>query len=244
MLVAVSTLVVAGTVSMVAAPAFLLVARGVSSRGATGARLLARRAHATWWTSLGLYLAIQGALTLSAAFDALSAPLYFGTRVVIIPLLCAASWGITFYLAFLYTGDARHARTIGAFYVLVASLFLYVTFTGPQTVVVERWIVTLDDGAPLYRLLYALVGLPPILASVAYLALLRRVEDPEQRWRIKLLAGSILLYVGSGLAARLAASDVIIFLTLVLLGLAAAAASVLAYYPPEAIRRRFAGGAP
>ena len=240
---AVATLAVSGAISVVAGLAFLLVARRVLSRAATGSRLLARRAHTTWWVGLGSYLVLQGALTLAAAFDALTLSTYLASRALAIPLLCAATWGISFYLVFLYTGEPKHARTLGALYVAVAGFFFYVTYGMATVLVVDSWIVGLEDSHPLYRLVYALVGLPPIVASLAYLGLLRRVHDPEQRYRIKLVAGSILLYVGSGLFARLATNDLVIFVTLVLFGLAAAGASLLAYYPPARFRSPGGGGA-
>lgn len=236
------TLLTSGVVSIVAGVSFLFVARAVSQRDATGPRLLARRAHMTWWGGLALYLLTQGALTLAAAADALSAGVYVGSRVVMIPVLCAATWGIAFYLTYLYTGDARAARPLAAFYALVALVFFYATYSVPQSLTVERWIITLDDSSTLYKLVYALVGLPPIVASVAYLLLLRRVKGLEQRYRILLAASAILLYVASGLAARLSANDAIIFATLVPLGFLAAGISLAAYYPPRFMKRRLHWG--
>jgi len=242
---AVLTLVAAGAISVAAGLSFLFVARAVSHRDASGDRLFARRAHTLWWGGLGAYLLSQGTFTLLAAFDALDPRLYIGSRVLIIPVLCAATWGITFYLTYLYKGSARAVWPLAALYALVAALFYYATYGGaPQSMTVEAWLVTLDDDSTLYRLVYALVGLPPIVASFAYLGLLRRVKDREQRYRIVLVSSAILLYVGSGLAARLAASDVVIFLTLVVFGLAAAGMSLAAYYPPVWVRARLAGGAP
>lgn len=236
------TLLIAGVASIVTGLGFGFVARAVSQRDATGPRLLARRAHTAWWGGLGTYLVLQGALTLLAAFDALDVGTYLASRALAVPLLCTATWGITFFLTFLYTGRKEPAPILGALYAIVMVVFLYETYSLDLDLVVGRWVVGLEDTSPVFRAIYAVIGLPPILASLAYLYLLRRTSDAEQRYRISLIAGSILLYIGSGLAARLSANDAVIFLTLVGLGFAAAAASLLAYYPPPALRARFEGG--
>lgn len=231
-------LLVSGGVSVLSAGAFGYAAREAARRGASGGAgaRLASRAHALWWGSLAAYLVIQGALTLAAGFDRLSWGAMAGSRLVTIPLLCVASWGITFYLAYLYTGHARAALPLGILSGITAAVFYYAFYTAPAGVVVERWIIGVDDASPLFRAVYALVGLPPILASVALLLLIPRVRDRERRYRLALLGGSILAYVGSGLAARIFSNDFVIFLTLVVVGLGAAVAAIAAYRPPPSVR--------
>lgn len=240
---ATATLVVAGSVSVLTGLAFALVGRAVALRSATGGRTLARGAHATWWLALGCYLVVHGGLTLAAGLDALDDGFYLATRAVLIPLLCAATWGITFYLVYLYTGRTRAATPLAVLYSAVAAAFFYATFAGRPAIVRGEWTLGLDDAAPLYTVVYALVGLPPILASAAYLLLLRRAHTVEQRYRILLVAGSIFAYVASGLAARYAHHDALIFVTLVVFGLGAALASLAAYYPPRRIRERLRAAA-
>lgn len=233
----VATLLAAGAISIAMGVAFGLVAREVGRRGAGGSHAIARRAHVTWWAALGSYLVLQGALTMLAGANALDERSYAASRVIAIPLLCASVWGISTYLVYLYTGRERAGRVLGWAYAAVGALFAYVTFAGGMPrILIHEWTIGLDDTAPGYRIVYLLVGLPPIVASIAYLALLRRTSDPVQRYRIKLVGGSILAYVASGLAARLAENDVLIFVTLVLLGGGAAVASVAAQFPPRAAR--------
>jgi hypothetical protein len=235
--VSATTLALAGGLSIVTGLAFAIVARAVSQRMATEDRRLARRAHAAWWLCLGAYLVLQGALTILAGTGRATIDLYLASRIVAIPLLCASVWGLTFYLVFLYTGSTRAAIPLGVLYAAAAAVFFYATFSVPQALIVRTWLIGIEDSGPLYRFVYAIIGLPPILASVAYFGLLRRARQPEQRYRIALLGGSILAYIGSGLAARLFASDAAIFATLVVMGLGAAAASLAAYYPPAFVRR-------
>ncbi|HEX2066348.1 MAG TPA: hypothetical protein VHI93_05995, partial [Candidatus Thermoplasmatota archaeon] len=134
---------------------------------------------------------------------------------------------------FLYTGSRRGGRLLAALYVLVAAAFFHATFVERPPLEVRPWLVGFEDSSLLYRSVYALVGLPPIVASLAYLSLLRHTQDPAQRRRVLLTSLGILAYVGGGLAARLADDDLVVFLTLVPLGLLSAAATLMAHTPPR-----------
>lgn len=232
------TLLIAGLVSIVTGASFLLVARRVLQRPVDREKA-ALRAYATWWAGMGLYLCAQGVFTTVAASGADVATAYLAARSLLIPLLCAGVWGLTGYFVYLYTGR-RWWMGLAILYALVGALFLVVTYTGGRMVEVGNWLVGVDDSGQLYRLVYVLVGAPPLLAAFAYLGLLRHAEEPMQRYRILLVAGSVLAYIGSGLAARLSQNGTLIFVTLVVLGLAAATAALLAYYPPQWVQVRLA----
>lgn len=239
-----ASLLVAGAVSVLTGFAFLFVAGQIARRDVATDMRAGNRTLALWWGLLGAYLLLQGGLTTAAAYGALTLDVYLASRALAIPLLCAACASLVHHLVFLYTGDRRRSAWIAFLYAPVFLLFLYATFGQPQTLRVSTWLVGLDDTGAAYRLTYALVGLPPILASLAYLRLLRHVKDPLARFRIRLVALTIAAYVGSGLAARLAADDLTKLVTLVGFGLAAAGLVLLAYNPPRRLRARLqeAGG--
>lgn len=245
-----ASLALVGAVHLVTGGSFLAVGRALLSRhpslGATRGALLA---GAAWWWGLGAYLLIQAALTFLVAFNDGAAPTwpFLAARVVTVPLLCGAVWGLTYHLVYLFTGRAALAPWIGVLYGLVCVVFYYVSFVPmPQEILVDDWLVELEGTGegPLYRLVYVAVGLPPIAASLAYLALLARIHDPLRRLRVLLIAGGILAWVGGGLAARLSGGPLLKFLTLTVLGLVAAGAVLLAYYPPDALVRRLQRGSP
>jgi len=232
-------LLVAGAVSVAVGASFAAVAAAVLRRKHGGIPLTA---FAVWWAALAGYLVLQGSFTAAAGLGDLDPRAYRLSRIVTIPLLCAGVWGLTSFLLYVYTGKRRVFAVVGVLYALVAALFYYATFgQGTLGVTTQTWILSIDDSGALYRIVYGLVGVPPIAAAVAYLLLLRHVDEPMQRYRIILVAGSILAYVGSGLAARLLADDALIFVTLVLFGALAGAASVLAYFPPAWVRLRLDG---
>lgn len=238
----VQTLLLAGGMNAVTGIAFAFVARGIRRRRPPNDGHGAHAAWVAWWAALGAYLLIQGALTIAASFGALDPTFYLITRVAQVPLLCLSAWGLTYYLVYLYTGDARWGRRLGVGFALIAALFYYGTFAPPTpSLSNEAWILELEGVAerPAIRLVYALVGLPPIAASLAYLALVRRATSTEQRYRIVLTSGSIFAYLAGGLAAFLGTSDLLKFVALVVLGLVAAGASLAAHYPPRLVRARF-----
>lgn len=233
-----ATLVLSGLTSVLTGAAFLVVVRALARRQVSRENRVGHVALRVWWGALGAYLVLQGVLTALAAFGALDVRTYLLSRLVSIPLLCASTWGITCHLAFVHTGRARVAPALGVLYAAVGALFFYATFSSPKPLVVEDWLVRFGDDDGLMRVVYALVGLPPILAAFGYLALLPHAKDASHRYRLALTAGAILAYVGGGLVARLSGSDLVVFLTLVPLGALAAGASLLAHYPPRRLRAR------
>jgi len=235
------TLAVSGLAQLVAGVAYLAVARRLLTRDVEGDARLASRAFVTWWAALGAYMLLWGAASIVAAAGYAPLPLFLALRVVSVPLLMASVAGLTFHVLYLFTGRRGLFLPVAAFYALCGVAFLAITWVeAPTRVNVAPWLVELarDGGTPLLNRLYVVVGVPPIAASLAYGSLFWRVREPMQKYRVALVAGSILLWVGSGLAARVAAGDFLKFFTLTVLGLAAALAVVLAYYPPPGLRVR------
>jgi hypothetical protein len=238
------TLLLAALVHVVTAASFGAVGRAVLLRHSSPDSRPAARAGALWWWSLGAYLAIQAALSLLAAVDRAPVGVFLAARVVTVPLLCLSVWGLTYHLVYLFTGSHRAAPLLTVLYAGVAVAFYVASFSPlPQAVVTGPWVAELEGTGegPLYQAVYLAVGVPPLLASLAYFSLLFRVKEPMQRYRVALLGGSILLWVGSGLVARLSGRGLAAFLTLAVVGLGAAAAVFLAYHPPRALARRLEG---
>lgn len=229
------TLAFSAAIHLLAAAAFVLVAWTLSRRKVTAGGKLPALAFVVWWSSLAAYMGIQAALQLSGALGEPPLGVFLAARVVTIPVLCASVWGLALHVLYLYTGSRRLAVPLAIFYGVVGVAFYVASFQPmPTGVAVGPWLVELEGTGqgPLYRAVYAAVGLPPIVGSLAYLTLARRAPLPSHRFRIVLVSVAILAWVGSGLAARLGQSDVAKFVTLSVFGLGAAAAVLLAYRPP------------
>lgn len=233
-----TTLLVASAINAVVAASFFVVGRAVS-RQDTGQTHGALPALAMWWWALGGYLALQSALLLDAVFREPSLAVYLASRVLATPLLCAAAGCLTYYMLYLFTGRHGFRVPIVFLYVATAVIFFVATFMpAPTGVVVTDWMVrgNLPDG-PMERIVYALVGIPPIASGIALLVAANRLEAP-QRYRATLVAIGILAYVGSGLAAFLGTNATVQFVALTGMGILASACVLMAYHPPRAVRER------
>lgn len=222
--------------------------------GAVGVRLLRRpvlpedraamRALTVWWWCMGLFLAIQAALALAAVEGHLGVPASMAARYAAGPLLATGSWGLCFHILYLATGRRGVALPVAAYFALVGIAYDATVALHPTvSLAPAAWEVTPTyapplEGDPLWTAVLAGVGLPLIAASLTYLSLVRKVSAREQKRRVVLVALGILLWVATGLAAQLAGGPLARFFTITVLGLLAAVAVFLAYFPPAWLRRR------
>lgn len=232
------TLAVTAAVHLATAASFAAVAVAVARR--TNGNHQAGVAFAIWWGALAGYLALQGVLLASAAASGPSLEAYLWSRLAAIPLLCAAAGGLTYYILYLLTGRSWLRVPVSLLYLATAAAFHVATFVPRPTMLrVSAWTVELElASSPALKLaVYAAVGLPPILGSLALLWTSRRMERP-QRYRARLVGAAILAYVGSGLAAFTAAGQALQMGALLGMGLVAAVLVLLAYFPPRPLAER------
>jgi len=237
-----TTLLAAAGVNLVVAASFFLVGRAVSRQdaGKTHGALLAL---AIWWWALAAYLAIQAALFVDVVVRGPSLAPYLASRVLVNPMLCVAAGSLTYYMLYLFTGRHQFRLPVALLYTATLVLFVVATFTRmPTGLSVTDWMIRADtaDGL-LERIVYFLVGIPPIASSIALLVVAHRL-DPPQRYRAVLVGIAILAYVGSGLAAFQGDNATVQFAALTGMGILASACVLLAYYPPAALRRRYGLG--
>lgn len=144
--------------------------------------------------------------------------------------------GLIYYLAYVYTGRRGARGPIVLFFVASFLLIqLWLVDSDPVGVDVSAWRVDLafanDALTPLYTLLVVVFFGPPLVSTAAYLFLLRRVTRPEQVRRARLLAGSLVVYLGGLMTGYLAAGWVWWGLVESLLGIGAASVALLAFHP-------------
>src|SRR5688500_13193417 len=231
-----------GFVLLLTAVAFAAVGHRFHSRPVGTANLAARTAFVTWWWAFAAYLAGQGFLDVAAAYGYAPLQAHFAFRLMVGPLLSLAAWGLAFHIVFLWSGRGGWAFGLAAYYAAAAGFYDALVWLGsPNAVVVTDWAAALSYDVPPSGLLWnatlATIGLPLVLGSAAYLGLLREVADREQRYRIMLVGGSLLVWVVSGFAAEVAGSTTVRFVAIVVLGLLTSGAVVAAYHPPGPIAR-------
>jgi hypothetical protein len=228
------SLVLAGSVQIVAALSFAAVARLVARRPTEGLRL-AKTAFVTWWAGLGLYLGLQGVADLLAAGDRLTPAIAGGIAYVGAVAVIAAAWGLTYAVAYLYRGPTRWAAALAPYFAALAGAWVAMLAAQEPVVEVGPWWAGLAAPSGM-DVIYVLVGIPALGSTVAYLSLLRHAEDALQRYRIALTGGSVLAWVGGGLVSSLMTHPFWTPFAITGLGLVTAVCVVLAFRPPAFVQ--------
>jgi hypothetical protein len=237
-------LAVVGLVNALTALTFAAVGFRLLGRPVLREDRLAMRALTVWWWCMGLVLVIQAALAFAGVQGLLAIPVFMAGRYLSGPLLALGSWGLCFHILYLATGRRALAVPLAVYFAAIAVAYDATVVLHPITALAPAaWEVTPTyapplQGEPLWTAVLAGVGLPLIAACFTYLALVRRLEARDQRRRVVLVSSGILLWVAAGLAAQLAGGPLARFFTITILGLLAALAVFLAYFPPAWLRRR------
>lgn len=208
---------------------------------------LAWNAFRVWWFGLGLTTALGAlrALIVSAGVDSLIVYVWYGLITTFI--LCAALWGLLYYLVYLYTGNRALAWPLAIFYIVFfIGLVIYSFFVlQPQSLSLENGTATVNysvEPTTLYTLVLGLIVLAPqLIASLAYFSLYFRLRDRIQKYRVLLVSGSVFVWFSSPLVALgLSISDAAWWMWVSrVISLLAVLFIYWAYYPPQFIQRRF-----
>ncbi|MCW5838958.1 MAG: hypothetical protein KIT29_03505 [Anaerolineales bacterium] len=156
------------------------------------------RAFLCWWFGMGLNAALMG-LSMLLRASGLSA-LWFFVALNLLGTLAAgvALWGLISYLLYVFRGDWRHSRWVAAFYIAFGLYLLYtvVAFV-PTAATLTTWQVLIEyqrTPGPLYPVgLLLLFGLPPILASLAFLRIFFSLRERSARYRAVMVTLGIFL---------------------------------------------------
>jgi hypothetical protein len=195
---------------------------------------------ALFWGGLGLTILLSALQVLLALANAFALPLALTFVVVDDVIAVVALWGLVGFLTYVYTGR-YHLPELGAIYALFFVAAIYYTFAQ------SPYAVTFVDGAPAVAYAVApilwlagivivlLVG-PELVGSILYLSLLRRTRVREQRSRIWLVGGAILLWMGTDIFFPGSSGSWVLVRTL--LEVIPGILVLIAFYPPEWAQRR------
>jgi len=226
--------ILATTLSLLSAFGFALVGRTVQRRDVSREMRIGQSAFVVWWYSLAI-ATLVGTLAALPPFHDLEA--FLTLTIITLLILCVGLCGLLFYLVFLFT--ARRSLLV-PMAVAYAGFFVFLvwfilagqptgiesTEWGPKLVYGEP----IEDG-PLVGVAIGLLVGPQVIASLGYLSLYWKTDDPLLRRRILLVSLSIFAWFGSslvGTGADVSQSDWW-RLTSRLIGLAAAATIYYAY---------------
>lgn len=243
--VSASTLGLAALVDAVITVTLLYVAWVVATRPASSEGRRALHAFGIWWAGLAVTVGANVVKEATVALGIDAAPFLNAFQYVYIAALCAAVWGLLYYLVYLFTGNPRWYARLALFYALYAALALTLIYRmGPAGVTPGKWFVQWNytnpaAGGPLIVILTLLLLLPQIGGAIAYLRVTRKTDAALTRFRVRVISWSLILWLGLSLAAP--------FLQLGrfewwqaggrFVGFAAALAILIATRPPASLRR-------
>lgn len=245
------TLVAATAFSVLTGLLYAYVGWRLQARQVSDGARVAHGLFVLWWYAVAA-TSLMGAVDTTLYMTGhLPVWLFQAMSQLAILVLLAGLLGLLYYLVYLYTGNKRYLAPLVAFYVALYAWIVGVMHQigDPAAIGDNGWTLTRVpqvqyNPAVGLAFLLMLVG-PQIAAAIAYAGLYRKAQDTTQRYRIAMVAGSIVVWFGASLVASTVqfatgtpnaelwqyASRAIT----VLGGLA----FLLAYLPPRAWRKRW-----
>lgn len=247
-----ATLLYSALFSLVTGFVYHVVGSMVGRRDLEGDDRVAMMHFKMWWHGFGA-LSIATALMVTLAYlDRLSLAVYKVFFNAVLLVLFFALWGLAYYLAYLFTGNRRWMVWTAVFYGL---FFLYldylVALADPSGVNVGRWSVTVQYAnqaaiqSPGFRLFALLLLLPQVVGAIGYGSLYFRTQVPLARYRIGMVSLTLLTWFASSIVASLLRINTADWwsLTSRTISLVAALLILMAFRPPQALRRRLESAA-
>lgn len=245
---ALGVLLLSAATTAIVAGAYLYLAARLARRspGEDPEATRALRLFAMWWGLTALNQFAGAALYAAAALGWVDLTAQVTYAVVQRLLLSASMVGLMAYLLYLFRGRTRLVPltlVYGAFY----AFQLWTIFArDPTDVLVSRWRTDLAYAGALPGwtdlVTFLVLVLPPVVGSVAYLRLARRVPSRSARVRVVAVAGGLLAWwvfaVAVGRPALYDADG--LQLANRLLGLVVALGILFAFEPTRWMQRRFA----
>lgn len=242
------TLLLSALFAIAAGAIYVYVGKVVHRRDVEGDARLAAQLFAMFWYVLGAITAGGSITTLAGWAGAREPALFLTLTHAVLLLLFAALWALLYYFVYLFLGSRKLLWPVTAFYVGMYVWTLYlIASQGAATVETSAWTVRLRFSAPLdpstwqSRLFGVLLIAPPIIGAIAYARLFFQVDTPTQRYRIGMVAGTIIAWFSTSLIASVLQLGQAPWwqITSRIIGVAAAAAIYFAYRPPQWVRRRY-----
>ena len=216
---------------------------------------LAMRMFQVWWFGLAGLSVFTPLVAILSLFGMDSLDVMLVLVQVLLLAVFAAIAGLVYYLLYLYTGRQGVMWFVIPYFVVMIVWLQYLLTMAD----ISGWGVPPDGGPktflgpdgdrletdPAQGLLFGLlVGVPPLLSAIAFFLLYFKTDQPEQKYRIAMVAGALTMWFGSSLVGTITglsndpSTQQAWRLASGLVGLFASLAVYVAYKPPAWIRRR------
>lgn len=243
-----STHVLQVVVNLACAALYAWVGFVVFKRGVSQDARLANVLFATWWFGLAAFFVLVPAYIIpvrALGYHNVTFAVVF--LDVLLLFIVAAIWGLAYYLVYLFTGKRGWFWPVTIFYFALEGLILgLVAYLQPNGFDANGNLTYAREqlvGAPAI-ILGLLYSVPVILAALGYASLYFRSKEPTARYRVALVSGGFLVQFGwSAISTilqlnRRYPNSTALSLVGDAVAVLAAICVLLAFRPPDAIRKR------
>lgn len=242
------TLLGSGLLAFASGLVFTFVGRTVRRKNVQERDRDALNAFGWWWYGLAALSFYPALVNVLAVFGQLDLNLIVSFLYVLLGILCAALWGLVYFLFYLFSGSRMLRNYLGLFYGVYYFCLVYlVVSANPTSFVVGDWGVRIQyenelSGSPVSLLLGLFLLLPPIVGTLAYLYLGLKIKEALVRYRVGMVGGAIFVWFCSSLVASFLHLNEISWWGFVSRSISLAAALIVlaAYRPPQWVQRRLA----
>lgn len=228
---------------------YVFVATRLAARHVEGPARRAWTAFQVWWIAIAALSLIDGARGLAAALGAAEPwwPAILASHYAYIALLALSLAALLYYLIYLFTGSERWFVPVALFYgAYLATALAYAAMHQPVGVQAYELYSTIEYAIPASDgfaiVFFVLLFLPQIGCAAGYAALSRRVPDAAARLRVRIVAWSLIAWLGLNLVGDVAGwfGESSWQIGRRVVGLVAVLAILVAYDPPRWVQRRTA----
>lgn len=230
---------------LVVAVLYGLVAWTIANREVSDRARLPNQAFSVWWWGLAVLTGAGILWTVGSWVREPSLAGFMAYLHFVLLLIMVAFSGMLYYFLYLWSGKSNLWVPISVFYFGLYIFFVYyIQLQEPISLDADGGLAYANDlSESTWATVISVTWLlPPIIGAGLYLGLLRRVQEPLLRFRIGLVASSVIVWflisIGGSVAGAAQDADWWTYLSRAI-SAAAASLTYIAYRPPPVVRRWF-----
>jgi hypothetical protein len=218
------------------------VAMTVGARKVSKESRIANGSFSVWWWGLAALTLFGELWTIVQWFVPTTLPLWIAYISFVLLIIMIAFTGLLYYFLYLWSGREWIGVPIALFYLgMFVFLIYYVMLQEPTGIDAEGTVIFANDlsASSMGTAIGVLWLLPTIIGASLYLSLLSKVKSREARFRVIMVASSILFWFLILLSSDISGLNEASWWTIgsQIISMIVAVVVLLAFKPPAAIRR-------